>query len=42
MNNFINSMIEEKKYYSDVILHFNKKLMLTKEDSEDFRNSTKC
>ena len=42
INNFTNSMIEEKKYCSDVILHFNKQLMLTKEDSENFRNSTKC
>ena len=41
--NFINSMIEESKYCSDVIKqHFNKELMVNKEDNEDFKNSTKC
>ena len=36
-------MIEESKYCSDVInKHFNKELVMTKEDNEDFENSTKC
>ena len=42
--NFINSMIEESKYYSDVMKkkRFNKELVMTKEDNEDFKNSAKC
>ena len=41
--NFINSMIEESKYSSEVMKkHFNKELVLTKEDNKDFKNSTKC
>ena len=41
--NFINIMIEESKYFSEVMKnHFNKELVMTKEDSEDFKNSTKC
>ena len=41
--NFINSMIEESKYCSEVIKkHFNKEFVMTKEDNEDFKNSTKC
>ena len=40
--NFINSMIEESKYLSDVMKkYFNKELVMTKEDNEDFNNSTK-
>ena len=36
-------MIEESKYCSDVIKkHFNKELVMTKEDNEDFKTSTKC
>ena len=36
-------MIEESKYYRDVMKkHFNKELGITKEDNEDFENSTKC
>ena len=36
------SMIEESNYCSDVMKkHFNKKLVMTKEDDEDFENSTK-
>ena len=35
-------MIEESKYCSDVMKkHFNKELVMTKEDNEDFKNSTK-
>ena len=38
---FISSMIEESKYCSDVMTkHFNKELVMTKEDNEDFENST--
>ena len=34
-------MIEESKYSSDVMeKHFNKELLMTKEDNEDFENST--
>ena len=41
--NFINSMIEESKYCIDMIKkHFNKALVMTKEDNEVFENSTKC
>ena len=41
--NVISSMIEESKYCSDVMKkHFNKELAITKEDNEDFKNSTKC
>ena len=36
-------MIEESKYCSDVIKkHFNKELVMTKEDDEHFENSAKC
>ena len=35
--------MEEHKYFSDVIKnHFNKELVMTKKDNEDFENSTKC
>ena len=41
--NFINSMIEESKYYNKVMKkHFNKELVMTKKEIEDFKNSTKC
>ena len=41
--NFINTMIEESKYCSDVMKkHFNKELVMTKEDNEDFKDSNKC
>ena len=41
--NFIRSMIEESKYCSNVMKkHFNKELVMTKEDNEEFENSTKC
>ena len=36
-------MIEKSKYCTDIIKkHFNKELVKTKEDDEDFENSTKC
>ena len=36
-------MIEESKYCIDVMKkHFNKELVITKEDNENFKNSTKC
>ena len=36
-------MVEESKYCSDLIKkHFNKKLAMTKEDDENFENSTEC
>ena len=35
--NFINNMMEERKYYTDTMKKlFNKKLLMTKEDDEDF------
>ena len=34
-------MINKSKYWSEVIKkHFNKELVMTKEDNEDFTNST--
>ena len=40
---FINSIIEEKKYCSDVMKkHFHKELLMTKKDAADFENATKC
>ena len=43
VHNFISSMTEESKYYSDMMKkHFNKKLVMTKKDNEDFENLTKC
>ena len=40
--NFINNMIEESKYCSEVMKkHFNKELVMTKEDNENIKNSTK-
>ena len=42
IHNFINSMIKESKYCSGVMKkHFKKELVMTKEDNEDFKNSTK-
>ena len=39
----INSIIEESKYWSDVMKkHVNKELVITKGDNENFENSTKC
>ena len=41
--NFITSMIEERKYCSYMTQkHFNKKIVITKKDHEDFENPTKC
>ena len=41
--NYINKMIEESKYCTDIMKkHFNKGLVMTKKDNEDFKNSTKC
>ena len=41
--NLIVSMIEESKSCSDVIkTNFNKQLVMTKENNEHFKNSTKC
>ena len=39
--NFINSIIKVNKYCSDVIKKIHKELVMTKEDDEDFKNSTK-
>ena len=41
--NFINSMIEESKYCNEMLKkHFNKELVMTKEDNADFKDSIKC
>ena len=41
--NFINNMIEESIYCSDVMKkHFHKELVMTEEDNENFKNSDKC
>ena len=41
--NFINSMIEESKYCTNMMKkHFNKKLVMIKDDDEDFENFAKC
>ena len=40
--NFISNMIDKSKYCSAVMKRrFNKELGMTKEDNEDFKNSTK-
>ena len=40
---FISSIIGESKYCSDMMeKHFNKELVITKEDNKDFESSTKC
>ena len=37
------AIVRESKYCSDVIKeHFNKELVMTKKDDDDFRNSTTC
>ena len=39
----INSIIEEKKYCSDVMKKYiHKELLMTKKDAADFENCTKC
>ena len=36
-------MIKESRYCSEVMKnHFNKELVMTTEDNENFKNSTKC
>ena len=41
--NFINSMIEESKFSTNIkSKYFNKELVMTKEDEEDFGNSSNC
>ena len=41
--NFINSRIEESKCCNEVMKKcFNRELVMTKEDNEDFKSSTKC
>ena len=42
IHNFLNRMIEECNYCTDVMKkHFNKELVMAK-DNEDFQNFTKC
>ena len=41
--NFIFSLTEESKYCNEVMKkYFNKELAMTKDDTEDFKNFTKC
>ena len=41
--NFINNMIEESKYCIDLMKkHFNKEVVIPKEDNENFMSSAKC
>ena len=41
--NFINNIIKESKYCSDLMKKdFKKELVMTKKHVEDFKNSTKC
>ena len=41
--NFINNLIGESNFCSDVMKKYlDKELVMTKEDNEDFKNSTKC
>ena len=36
-------MIEENKYFGEVLKEqFNKELVMTRKDNEDFKNSAKC
>ena len=40
--NFLNNMLEESRYCSDLMRkHFKKELVMTKKDDDDFENSTK-
>ena len=40
---FVNDMIEESNSCTDIMKkHFNKELVMTKKDNEDFESSTKC
>ena len=40
--NFINSMIKERKHCSnEMIKHFNKELVMTRQDNKKFKNCTK-
>ena len=41
--NFVNNIIEEGKYCSDMIKkHFNKELVMNKDENKKIKNSTKC
>ena len=42
VNNFINSMIKEGKYCSEVKKRINKELVMSKEGNQNFKKSTKC
>ena len=43
VHNFINSIIKESKYCTDIMKkHFNKELLMTKEDDGDFESCTTC
>ena len=43
VENFINNVIEKSKYCSGVMKkHFNKELVMTKEDNGNFKNYIKC
>ena len=43
VNNFINGVIKESKYCSDLMKeHLKKELVINKKDKKDFENYTKC
>ena len=43
VHNFSNNMLNESKYFIDVMKKkINKKVAMTKKDEEDFENYTKC
>ena len=43
VSNFIDSMIKENKYCSEMMeRHFSKKLVMTRKDNEYFKNSSRC
>ena len=42
VHTFITNTVEESKYGRVIKKHFNEELVMTKEDNENFENSTKC
>ena len=42
VHTFIANTVEESKYSRVIKKHFNEELVMTKEDNENFENSTKC
>ena len=42
VHSFINKMTEESKYCNEVTQNFNKELVMTKENNDNSKNSSKC